>query len=60
MFGGPVMSQFVNVNSAVAVLWVAPAAGLKRFCVARRRSRPGLRRSVYSHSMVPGGFEVTS
>ena len=27
MFGGPVMSQFVNVNSAVAVFWVALVAG---------------------------------
>ncbi len=45
MFGGSVMSQFVNINSAVAVFWVALAARLKRFCVDRRRSRPGLRRS---------------
>jgi hypothetical protein len=47
------MSQFVTINSAAAVFWVAPAAG-------ERRPRPGLRRSAYSHSMVPGGFEVTS
>ena len=27
MFGGPVMSQFVSINSAIAVFWVALAAG---------------------------------
>ena len=27
MFGGPVMSQFVTINSAVAVFWIALAAG---------------------------------
>jgi hypothetical protein len=27
MFGGPVMSQFVTINSAIAVFWVALAAG---------------------------------
>jgi len=27
MLGGPVMSQFVTINSAVAVFWVALAAG---------------------------------
>ena len=27
MFGGPVMNQFVTINSAVAVFWVALAAG---------------------------------
>ncbi len=27
MFGGPVMSQFVTINSAVAVFWVALATG---------------------------------
>jgi hypothetical protein len=27
MFGGPVMHQFVTINSAVAVFWVALAAG---------------------------------
>ena len=26
MFGGPVMSQFVTINSAIAVFWVALAA----------------------------------
>ena len=27
MFGGPVMHQFVTINAAVAVFWVALAAG---------------------------------
>ena len=27
MFGGPVMSQLVTINSAIAVFWVALAAG---------------------------------
>ncbi len=27
MFGGPVMSQFVAINSAVAVFWIALATG---------------------------------
>lgn len=27
MFGGPVMGQFVTINSAVAVFWIALAAG---------------------------------
>lgn len=27
MFGGPVMGQFVTLNSAVAVFWLALAAG---------------------------------
>ncbi len=27
MFGGPVISQFVTINSAVAVFWIALAAG---------------------------------
>ena len=27
MFGGPVMGQFVTINSAVAVFWIALAVG---------------------------------
>ena len=27
MFGGPVMNQFVTINAAVAVFWIALAAG---------------------------------
>ena len=27
MFGGPVMNQFMNINGAVAVFWIALAVG---------------------------------